>query len=219
MHGLLSDHRLTAAESSERTRRKRLPLVAMSSRTRVFFFPPPSYFWFWVVFKWMMKKALCTQDIWSGKKMERDGKRQGCNHGPQKLTCQKERKKNRRVPHALPILFSINLLLLGKHACFRETTFVTFSPFTDLPLQLWRQERPSWHRGTKWRIKGGLPVWCFTSFADSRQLMNDLFVTLTQIENCRRSRVLLASQKDCWVNGSLQRIATYDVARHLARVT
>lgn len=36
---------------------------------------------------------------------------------------------------------------------------------------------------------------------DNHQLMNDLFVT--QIENCRRSRVLLASEKDCRVDVSL----------------
>lgn len=115
--------RLTATDSNERTRRERLPLVAMSSRTRVFFFPPRT-FDFELCSNGWWKKALCTQDIWSGKKMERDGKRQGCKHGPQKLTCQKEKKARSasRTPN----------FVFNKFALTWETRVLSGDDFCDL---------------------------------------------------------------------------------------
>lgn len=115
---------------------------------------------------------------------------------------ERKKKKKRGVPHALPILFSINLLLLGKHACFRETTFVTFSPFTDLSLKLLTAGAPVSAQRNQMTNQGRPSLFgVLRRLPDNHQLMNDLFVT--QIENCRRSRVLLASEKDCRVDVSL----------------
>lgn len=180
-------HRLTATDSNERTRRERLPLVAMSSRTRAFDFELCSNGWW--------KKALCTQDIWSGKKMERDGKRQGCKRGPQKLTCQKERKKKARSASRTPNF------VFNKFALTWETRVLSGDDFCDLfSVHGFVSQTPD---GRSARLSTKEPndesreaslFGVFTSFADNHQLMNDLFVTLTQIENCRRSRVLLASE-------------------------
>lgn len=96
-----------------------------------------SCFWFWVVFKWMMKKSLVYSGYLKWKENGERWKTSGLQTWASEVNLSERKKKKKRgVPHALPILFSINLLLLGKHACFRETTFVTFSPFTDLSLKL-----------------------------------------------------------------------------------
>lgn len=159
----------------------------MSSRTRAFDFELCSNGWW--------KKALCTQDIWSGKKMERDGKRQGCKRGPQKLTCQKERKKKARSASRTPNF------VFNKFALTWETRVLSGDDFCDLfSVHGFVSQTPD---GRSARLSTKEPddesreaslFGVFTSFADNHQLMNDLFVTLTQIENCRRSRVLLPSE-------------------------
>lgn len=137
--------------------------------------------------------------------VERDGERQGEHSGPHKLTCQRERERKRKEKHT-SVLFSINLLLLGKHS-LRETTFVTFrlSP-TDFVSQTvagrsGRNRRSENHQSREASLFGTLPL-----FASHRQLMNDLFVTLTQIENCRRSRVLFGLREKCLLRCCLTRV-------------
>lgn len=77
------------------------------------------------------EKALCTWDICIGERWRTSGRKLA----PHKLTCQKEREREKRTS----VLFSINLLLLGKHS-LRETTFVTLTDFVSQTLK--RQERP-----------------------------------------------------------------------------
>lgn len=58
-------------------------------------------------------------------KWKENGERNGniSTHGPKKLTCQK--KKKRRVPHALNFVFN-KFTLSWETRVLRETTFVTF---------------------------------------------------------------------------------------------
>lgn len=135
--------------------------------------------------------------------MERDGKRQGCKHGPQKLTCQKEKKKKKAQSASRTPNFVFN-----KFALTWETRVLSGDDFCDLfsvhgfvsQTLDGRSARLSTKEPNDESREASL-FGVLRRLPDNHQLMNDLFVT--QIENRRRSRVLLASEKDCRVYVSL----------------
>lgn len=151
--------------------------------------------------------------------MERDGKRQGCKHGPQKLTCQKEKKKKKARSASRTPNFVFN-----KFALTWETRVLSGDDFCDLfsvhgfvsQTLDGRSARLSTKEPNDESREASL-FGVLRRLPDNHQLMNDLFVT--QIENCRRSRVLLTSEKDCRVDVSLSESCDLRCRSPLARAT
>lgn len=125
-------------QSNQRTSGERLHLLAEPSRTRVFSVQ-------------LILSCVLTDDdkslVYSGG-LKRGGERQAS----QVNLSEREREREKRTS----LLFSINLLLLGKHS-LRETAFVTFGRRRISSLKLWpEQEREP-------PADGGLSVRRFTA--------------------------------------------------------
>lgn len=116
--------------------------------------------------------------------VERDGERQGAHSG---LTSVRKRERERETHFS----FVFNKFALTWETLASGDDFCDLSPSTDFVSQTLagrsgRNRRSENHQSREASLVGALLL-----FADHHhQLMNDLFVTLTQIENCRRSCVL-----------------------------